>query len=185
MNHLNATIERSRLDGTDRRVIAHENLFQPLDVAVDVEQNRVYWSDEREGMYYSIESSDLDGNSRRTVNHGTHHQPFSIALDDRYVYWSDWVSNAVWSWPKDGSVPADGRAAVIAQYEPIMSPMALIMRSGNTSLINETVCAMNRAKVSAPRAQFPRYYTHKYICIYTMVVSKVMHYLLYIKKYLF
>lgn len=145
INHRNATIERSRLDGTDRRVIVHEKLFLPLAVAVDVEENRVYWSEEHEDIYYTIASSDLDGGSRRTVNHGTHQRPFSIALDDQYVYWSDWTGNAVWSWPKNGSTP--DALSMVAKYKTIYSPMGLFTRTGNTSSVNETVCAMNRAQV--------------------------------------
>jgi len=142
--HLNATIERSRLDGTDRQVIVHENLFQPLGIAVDMEQDLLYWTNEREGLYYSIESSDLNGGSRKTLIQGTHHQPFSIALDDQNLYWSDWTNNAVYMLPKS-SFQDGGRPEV---YEKVSSPMGLISKSGNMTFINETYCAINRSEVS-------------------------------------
>lgn len=146
---MNATIERSRLDGSDRKVVVHDLLFQPLGIAIDMEQNLLYWSDEREGMYYSIESSDLNGGSRRTLIHGTHHQPFAIALDERNIYWSDWINNAVWTMPKnsfqDGVQPVQ-----YVKYESISTPMGLITPTGNTTLVNNTYCEMHRAKVRSP-----------------------------------
>lgn len=144
---MNATIERSLLDGTNRTVVVHDNLFQPLSIAIDAEQNLLYWSDRREGIYYSIESSDLNGGSRKTLIHGTHHQPFAIALDERNIYWSDWVNNAVWSMPKNsfqGGVQPD----LYAKYKPINTPMGLITPAGNMTAINETYCKMDRVKVS-------------------------------------
>jgi len=124
-------------------VVVHERLFQPLSVAVDVEQDVLYWSDEREGMYYSIESSGTDGAARKTLIHGTHHQPFSIALDDRDIYWSDWTNNAVWTMPKDGGKPPEA----IAKYDSISTPMGLITPTGNATLVNDSYCAMNRPEV--------------------------------------
>jgi len=146
-NHLNATIERSRLNGSDRQIIVHENLFQPLGIAVDVERNLIYWSDEHEGLYYSIESSDPDGSNRRTLIHGTHHQPFSIAVDEKDIYWSDWINNAVWTMPKD-SFQGGVQPSLVAKYEMISTPMGLITPTGNTTMINSTYCAMHRSKVS-------------------------------------
>ncbi|CAI6363942.1 unnamed protein product [Macrosiphum euphorbiae] len=144
-NHLNATIERSRLNGSDRQIIVHKNLFQPLGIAVDVERNLIYWSDEHEGLYYSIESSNPDGGSRRTLIHGTHHQPFSIAVDDRDIYWSDWINNAVWTMPKD-SFQGGVEPLLVAKYDLINTPMGLITPTGNTTMVNSTYCAMHRSK---------------------------------------
>lgn len=145
-NHLNATIERSRLNGSDHQIVVHENLFQPLGIAVDVERNLIYWSDEREGLYYSIESSNPDGGSRRTLIHGTHHQPFSIAVDDQDIYWSDWINNAVWTMPKD-SFQGGVEPFLVAKYDMINTPMGLITPTGNTTMVNSTYCEMHRSKV--------------------------------------
>lgn len=136
-NHLNATIERSRLDGSEHTVLIHEQLFQPLGIAVDAQNGLLYWSDEREGMYYSIDTSDLEGGSRRTLIHGTHHQPFSIALDERDIYWSDWVNDAVWTMPKD-SFQGGVQPMLVVKYESIETPMGLI--TPNPTLINDTKC---------------------------------------------
>lgn len=148
-NHLNATIERSRLNGSDRQVVVHENLFQPLGIAVDVENNLLYWSEVREGIYYSIGSSDLDGQSRKTLIHGTHHQPFAIALDDQDIYWSDWTNNAVWKMNKT-SFQGEDSPDLVAKFESINTPMGLITPFGNMTLVNDTHCEMHDTKVSLP-----------------------------------
>lgn len=154
-NHLNATIERSRLDGTGRQVMVHQNLFMPLGIAVDVENNVLYWSDEREGMYYSIESSDLQNNGTRyTLVHGTHHQPYAIALDDRDIYWSDWINNAVWTMPKN-SFQGGVSPTLVSKFESINTPMGLFTLSGNTTLVNDTHCQMERIPVSFAARHFP------------------------------
>ncbi|XP_050545727.1 protein cueball [Daktulosphaira vitifoliae] len=139
-NHLNATIERSRLDGTDRKVIISDHLFQPLSIAIDVEKNLLYWSDEREGIYYSIESSDENGRSRKVLIHGTHHQPFAVVLDAHNIYWSDWINNAVWSLPKD-SFQEGIEPKQIKKYESINTPMGLITPIENLNFVNNTYCS--------------------------------------------
>ncbi|VVC43190.1 Hypothetical protein CINCED_3A018444 [Cinara cedri] len=136
-NHLNATIERSRPDGSEHTVLIHEQLFQPLGIAVDMENDLLYWSNEREGMYYSIEASNLDGGTRRTLIHGTHHQPFSIALDERDIYWSDWVNDVVWTMPKD-SFQGGVQPTAVVKYESIKTPMGLI--TSTPAIVNDTQC---------------------------------------------
>lgn len=141
----NSTIERSRLDGTDRQVIVHENLYIPLGIAIDIEQNTLYWSDEREGIYFSIESINLNNDSRNTLIYGTHHQPFAIALDNQKIYWSDWTNSVVWSISKDSFLGGENPEKVIKIQDK--TPMGLIIPPGNKTLVNETYCALNRAKV--------------------------------------
>lgn len=145
--HENATIERSFLNGTGREVLMHRDLYQPLAIAIDVENNRLYWSNEREGIYYSIESMDLNvknGTKQKLIS-GTRHQPFAMALDEQNVYWSDWTNRAVWSLPKDSSNGV--RANRMAEYDLDHTPMALMTPSGNTTKINDTYCALHREKV--------------------------------------
>lgn len=146
-NHLNATIERSLLNGSERQILIHKELFQPLAIAVDVEQNRLYWGDEREGIYYSIGSSDLDGNSRETLIHGTHHQPYAMVVDDQKLYWSDWINYAVWSMPKN-SFQGGVEPTMVAKYQLINPPMGLILPVGNTTRVNHTHCTVRKPAVS-------------------------------------
>lgn len=102
-NLLKPSIERSRTDGTDREVIIDTKLFQPLGIAVDQQAKKIYWTDDLEGIYYSIERSDLDGENRQTVIYGTHHQPDAISLAGDKVYWVDPVERDLWSLPKNSN----------------------------------------------------------------------------------
>lgn len=114
-----------------------------------MEQNLLYWGNEQQGLYYDIESSQLDGSNRTAMIHGTHHEPFAIALDDRNIYWSDWMNFAVWSLPKN-SFGGGVQPKLVVKYGPLNQPMGLITPTGNATYVNETYCAMNRAKVSLP-----------------------------------
>ncbi|XP_050436455.1 protein cueball isoform X2 [Adelges cooleyi] len=139
-NHLSASIERSRLNGTDRKIIVSDHLFQPLSIAIDVENGLLYWSDEREGIYYSIESSDQNGGNRKTLIHGTHHQPFAVVLDNLNIYWSDWINNAVWTLPKN-SFQGGVEPLLVKKYESSNTPMGLLTPTGYSTYVNKTYCS--------------------------------------------
>lgn len=42
-----AQIERAGMDGSDRRVLVQRFLHWPVGLAVDLLQNRLYWTDEK------------------------------------------------------------------------------------------------------------------------------------------
>lgn len=60
-NHKSPSIERSNLDGTGREVLINTDLFIPLDIIIDQNAKRIYWADDKEGVYFRIESAALDG----------------------------------------------------------------------------------------------------------------------------
>jgi sugar lactone lactonase YvrE len=105
MYHRRPTIERSHLDGSEREIIVSEDLFQPVGIAVDELEDKLYWSDEKSGIYYDIKRADLDGSNIETITLGTHHVPVYLTLDMHNIYWSDSLHNAVWKIPKK---PAEG-----------------------------------------------------------------------------
>jgi hypothetical protein len=156
-HHDNATIERSFLNGTGREVLLRgKELHQPLAVAIDVENNRLYWSNEEEGIYYSIKSMDLNvknGTKQKLIS-GTRHRPFAMAVDEQNVYWSDWINRAVWSLPKNSL--KDGVVNTrLAEYDMDHTPMALMTPSGNTTKVNNTYCALHREKVRSNSSALP------------------------------
>lgn len=55
-------IERSGMDGSERRVVVNSSLGWPGDVALDPISERVYWTDER---LRAIGSATLDGEDIR------------------------------------------------------------------------------------------------------------------------
>lgn len=67
-----------------------------MGIAVDESEGKLYWSDEKSGIYYDIKRADLDGNNIETIIHGTNHVPIYLTLHLRDIYWSDLVHNAVW-----------------------------------------------------------------------------------------
>ncbi|KAJ8877565.1 hypothetical protein PR048_022020 [Dryococelus australis] len=99
-NHKNPSIERVKLDGTDRKVLVTEGLFMPVGLAVDQETEKLFWCDNQENINYRIECSNLDGTSQKTLVSGTHHHTNGIAVGSRNVYWSDSENRKVWSIPK-------------------------------------------------------------------------------------
>ena len=59
-----AKIERSSMDGNDRRVIISTAVFWPNGLTIDYAANKLYWTDTKHRV---IETSGLDGSLRRTV----------------------------------------------------------------------------------------------------------------------
>ncbi|XP_072756091.1 protein cueball isoform X2 [Anoplolepis gracilipes] len=100
-NTTNPSIERSKLDGSDRKIVIKENLYEPLAVAVDHAERKLYWIDDVEGIHFKIERSNLDGSERELLVHNKHQQPVYLAVDSESFYWSDWVYSAVWTMPKN------------------------------------------------------------------------------------
>lgn len=141
----NAAIERSRLDGSEHKVLINGSLSQPIGIAIDLDNDLLYWTNERGTMFYSIESSNLDGTSRRTLIHGTHHQPFSIAVGDKEVYWSDWINKIVWALPKD-SFQGGVEPKEVYKYKYLAVPNGLI--TPTPTHINDTQCIEAKRDVS-------------------------------------
>lgn len=95
-NFLRPTIERSRLDGTDRTTIIDTDIQNPIGISIDYEKQRIYWADRGEGIDFRIESANLNGKERQIVFEGTHIRPFAVAVDAYAIYWTDLNSNALW-----------------------------------------------------------------------------------------
>lgn len=53
-----AQIEKAGMDGSNRRVLVRQSVYSPVGLAVDLLQNRLYWTDEE---LHCIGSATLDG----------------------------------------------------------------------------------------------------------------------------
>lgn len=84
-----SSIERSSLDGTDRKTLIDTNLFFPSGIVVDQYAKRIFWVDDLEGIHYAIESAALDGTDRQTIVREQFATPFNLAVDKFNVYWTD------------------------------------------------------------------------------------------------
>jgi len=109
-NSATPTIERSNLDGSERITVIKENLYEPVAVAVDHAEQKIYWIDDVEGINFKIERSNLDSSNRELLVHSRHQQPVYLAVDSESIYWSDWVYSAIWAMPKNtkpGNIPIE------------------------------------------------------------------------------
>lgn len=59
-----AQIERSGMDGSDRKVVVSRGLERPVSVTVDILTDRLYWTDEK---LRCIGSATLDGENIRVI----------------------------------------------------------------------------------------------------------------------
>ncbi|XP_017885402.1 protein cueball [Ceratina calcarata] len=94
------SIERSNLDGSNRTTVISERLHEPIAVAVDHIEEKLYWIDDVEGIRIKIERSNLDGTKRELLAHPKRQRPSYMAVDRNSIYWSDTVHKVVWTLPK-------------------------------------------------------------------------------------
>ncbi|MCJ8746583.1 hypothetical protein PDJAM_G00143440 [Pangasius djambal] len=81
-----AQIERAGMDGSNRRVLVRRSLRWPVGLAVDLLQNRLYWTDEK---LRCIGSATLDGDDVKILQLMETLSPFSLSVFGDFVYWSD------------------------------------------------------------------------------------------------
>lgn len=147
------TIERSRLDGTQRDIIVSKDLLMPHGLGLDIAEQKIYWANNLRLSSFQIERSFVDGSNRELVYHGKSHEgkgqfiygltvlTCELVIDDclilnfqiqqvgeDFIYWTDWDSKTLFSFPKDGSAnePTALRqyahkpmAVAIFQHQPI------------------------------------------------------------------
>jgi len=115
-NTSNPSIECSNLDGSNRTTVIKENLYEPVAVAIDHAERKLYWIDDVEGIHFKIERGNLDGSQRELLVHNKHQQPVYLAVDNESIYWSDWVHSAVWTMPKNAKA-GDYPTKFISYYD--------------------------------------------------------------------
>ncbi|XP_059395613.1 low-density lipoprotein receptor-related protein 2 isoform X2 [Carassius carassius] len=81
-----AQIERSGMDGSDRKVVVSRGLERPVSVTVDTLTDRLYWTDEK---LRCIGSATLDGEHIKLLQLSEMPSLFSVAVFNDMVYWSD------------------------------------------------------------------------------------------------
>ncbi|KAJ8023749.1 Low-density lipoprotein receptor-related protein 6 [Holothuria leucospilota] len=83
------TIQRMKLNGSDREMVIHGGLEYPDGISIDWVSRTLYWTDTGTDQ---IEMSKLDGTARRVIIDEGLDEPRAIAVDPErgYLYWSDW-----------------------------------------------------------------------------------------------
>jgi hypothetical protein len=85
-------IERSNLDGTDRRTVLHNGIVWVSGLALDYQLDRVYWSDR---FHRHISSSTIHGSDVRKIVTKLH-KPTGLTLFEDKVYWIDSDTKKLW-----------------------------------------------------------------------------------------
>ncbi|XP_052903013.1 low-density lipoprotein receptor-related protein 6 [Anopheles moucheti] len=81
-------IERASMDGDpqSRTVLVTDRIFWPNGLAVDLEQELIYWVD---GNQRFLDVMDLDGGNRRTLVRKLEY-PYSLTYTSNFLFWTDW-----------------------------------------------------------------------------------------------
>ncbi|XP_045072304.1 LOW QUALITY PROTEIN: low-density lipoprotein receptor-related protein 2 [Coregonus clupeaformis] len=79
-------IERSGMDGAERKVVVTRGLSWPVSLSVDTLTDRIYWADEK---LQCIGSVSLEGHNVRLLQMTEMPSPFSVVVFNDMVYWSD------------------------------------------------------------------------------------------------
>ncbi|XP_054720384.1 low-density lipoprotein receptor-related protein 1-like [Uloborus diversus] len=80
-------IEVAGLDGSQRHDFLNSSLQLIQDLAIDFEEDKLYWTDART---HTIERINLDGSRREVIiGHDVLEKPMSITVFGNYVFWSD------------------------------------------------------------------------------------------------
>merc|ERR1711892_1188727 len=85
-------IEKAGMDGTNRSVLATENLMWPNGITLDLVSERLYWVDAK---LHIIGSVRFDGTVPIVITEESSalHHPFSVSVLEDWVYWTEWVQN--------------------------------------------------------------------------------------------
>lgn len=152
-NFTKPTIERARFDGSERKVIVNTDIYMPVGIAIDQKTKRLYWTDDKEGIHFSVESSDLEGKDRTTFMAGTYHQPNALTITKDSIYWIDWGFKSIWKLAKDekdsesvkylnfsNEVPFGivGNYKIEDQVQGVPECEALLKMSQNKTAINDS-----------------------------------------------
>ncbi|XP_029988385.1 low-density lipoprotein receptor-like [Sphaeramia orbicularis] len=87
-------IERSGLDGQDRRTLVKSAIRKPVALSLDVPRQLLYWVDQD---LRRISRVDLEGRHRKAVveSNGYLDRPFGLAVFEGFVYWTEEVTQTV------------------------------------------------------------------------------------------
>ncbi|XP_034243195.1 prolow-density lipoprotein receptor-related protein 1 isoform X1 [Thrips palmi] len=87
------SLERSLMDGTERKTLVDRRIVYPYGVTVDFPNQHVYWVDT---FLDCVERVDYDGNNRKMLRRGVPVQnSFDVAIFENYLYLTSWRSYSV------------------------------------------------------------------------------------------
>lgn len=87
-----ANISRAYSDGSGLIVFKNVTLGWPNGLAIDFDQDRLYWCD---ALLDHVQHSTLDGTDVKTVNSRLIRHPFSLVIYNNFMYITDWRLDAI------------------------------------------------------------------------------------------
>ncbi|XP_050708950.1 low-density lipoprotein receptor-related protein 4-like [Eriocheir sinensis] len=111
-------IERSYLDGSDRRSIIDRKSGWPNGLTIDYQMKRIFWNDAK---VETIDSSDLNGENVVTLIREVPH-PFGLTLLGDHIYWSNWEKTTI---ERADKTSGQNRKMVRSRIEGIMEVKAV------------------------------------------------------------
>ncbi|XP_066926759.1 serine-rich adhesin for platelets-like [Clytia hemisphaerica] len=94
-----SSIKHATMDGLNPKIII-ETVGWPNGLAVDKDENQLFWADTRPNR---IESSDLDGNNRKIILQADNLYILAISLYNNYIYFTDLVTKSLMRVEKKGN----------------------------------------------------------------------------------
>lgn len=94
-------IEKCGMNGKSRKVIVDKDIVWPNGLTIDYTTNRLYWTDAK---LHHIMSSNLDGGDKQLIIKDIIklQHPYSITVFEDFLYWTDWIQEAVYKTCKFG-----------------------------------------------------------------------------------
>lgn len=88
-----AKIERTRLDGKERKMLITKDIHWPNGLAIDYENDWLYWCD---AYYDKIERVRFNGADRKIIKYGNDlNHPYGIAVYGSYIFWSEFLESQI------------------------------------------------------------------------------------------
>ena len=91
------------MDGTAHSILHSTSLSLPYSLTLDYDTQVLYWADY---ALNKIERSNADGSNRRLVTTSLVYDPYSITFFNERLYWTDFSSNRILSFPTTSSSSA-------------------------------------------------------------------------------
>ncbi|VDK44235.1 unnamed protein product [Anisakis simplex] len=88
-----AKIERTKLDGSERKVVVSNDIHWPNGLAIDLQHEWLYWCD---AYYDRIERIHFNGSDRQVIIDGTAlNHPYGLAIYGPFVFWSEFLDSEI------------------------------------------------------------------------------------------
>ena len=124
-NRKNPAIQRAYYSGYNKSNIITSNILMPNGLALDRVQRKMYWADAR---LDKIEVCNMDGTGSHVLVKSTAEHPFDLAVYDDFLFFTDWVLQAV---VRINKITGEDR---VLMKEHIVRPMGIIAVSDHQTV---------------------------------------------------